>query len=404
MRVQEILSAFSIIYDNDCCVFESADTIRGHVLIRSRREINVSRLELAIRGDVQLKNPKSGCVLSLQRHVNITDTLKLGRYIKNDASEKLKFNLILPSDLYPSVDCKSTTIIYYVQARVYFSYDTEEYTSSIARGFTIIEKVSLDTLSSHYFTHKSWHFDRSYGICPCTRGRITVDLTYERLAFLPGEHIVIKGSIKNNTGRRVDYLKVLLEKIVTIKKVFDKCEEEVSEEVILTRDEPLAMFVEPGVQLVISKNFPLPSMRPSNPNGISIPPYKVYISYRLNAVVRHNGQQYMGTSIPIVIGTELRSTTHRVQRECSAKKLIYYSDKTEGNVPIGEDSPHCFVSAKNLKFMNLYPYFVNLETSSKQSRRIHKLATAIRAENNFLAKLRSAKDSKEGESSAATSP
>uniref|UniRef100_A0A1I7SST8 Arrestin_C domain-containing protein n=1 Tax=Bursaphelenchus xylophilus TaxID=6326 RepID=A0A1I7SST8_BURXY len=390
MRIQEVLSAFSIVYENECSVFESQDTIRGLVLIRGRRDLNISKVDFLLRGSVQFKHQKSGSIISSHNHVNTTITQKINRFVKADLADKIKFTIPLPSDLYPSIDSKSITIIYYVQARLYLSHENEELVGFIARGLTIITKVALDALPSNYFAAESWKWENSVGFCPCSNGRILVKLNFERKAFLPGEHIVIKGSINNETGRRVDFAKVILEKVITITKEQNKEEEIVSEEVVLTRDEAVAMFVEPHVTLAISKNFSLPSMRPSTPDGISINHYKIYISYRVNCVIRYNGQEFSGSNIPIIIGTEPHNVTHNVQRECSSTKLIYYKDKTERNVPVGDDSSQCFVSRKNLKYMNMYPYFVHLETSSKQSRRIHKLATAIRAENNFLAKLKAA--------------
>lgn len=50
-----------------------------------------------------------------------------------------------------------------------------------------------------------------------------------------------------------------------------------------------------------------------------------------------------------------------------------------------------FVSTVNLKHTNVYPYFVHLATSSKQSKHVLKLANAIKAENQLFAKLKNAK-------------
>lgn len=41
-----------------------------------------------------------------------------------------------------------------------------------------------------------------------------------------------------------------------------------------------------------------------------------------------------------------------------------------------------------MAFTNKYPFYVNMPTSSKQSRKVSMLANAIRAENTFVAALR----------------
>jgi hypothetical protein len=165
------------------------------------------------------------------------------------------------------------------------------------RGFTVVAPLHLDYIDASKFKPNSFSVNKKYGLFPCTSGHVSLKINVGRSAYLCGESIVLEGHVNNETNKRVDRVVGVMQKIVEIMgysasgpKMVGSCEKPtlstISTEVINVREENLAMFVDARTTTKITKNFAVPTCRPSSFEDIHVGHYLVNVSYRLIVQVR----------------------------------------------------------------------------------------------------------------------
>ncbi|KAI3413919.1 hypothetical protein GPALN_011393 [Globodera pallida] len=78
----------------------------------------------------------------------------------------------------------------------------------------------------------------------------------------------------------------------------------------------------------------------------------------------------------------------RVGEEVGRPQALFMQSRKDACAKLGAPSETYLCSKSQLTFTNKYPFYVNMPTSSKQSRKVSLLANAIRTENSFIAALR----------------
>uniref|UniRef100_A0A914GSA5 Arrestin-like N-terminal domain-containing protein n=1 Tax=Globodera rostochiensis TaxID=31243 RepID=A0A914GSA5_GLORO len=78
----------------------------------------------------------------------------------------------------------------------------------------------------------------------------------------------------------------------------------------------------------------------------------------------------------------------RVGEEVGRPQALFMQSRKDACAKLGAPSEMYLCSKSQLTFTNKYPFYVNMPTSSKQSRKVSLLANAIRTENSFIAALR----------------
>ncbi|KAL3123634.1 hypothetical protein niasHT_005662 [Heterodera trifolii] len=79
---------------------------------------------------------------------------------------------------------------------------------------------------------------------------------------------------------------------------------------------------------------------------------------------------------------------YRVDDEMGEPQAMFMQSRKDACAKLGAPNESYLCSKSQLTFTNKYPFYVNMPTSSKQSRKVSLLANAIRTENSFIAALR----------------
>ncbi|VDN57072.1 unnamed protein product [Dracunculus medinensis] len=349
----------------------------------------------------------------------------------------------LPCWLPTSIETRRFSVRYLIKASlVYQSVNKDEGETSqgklvALRGFTIIESLDLNLLSSAFFKSQAIQNVKKFGFFSCTGGHVKLVISIPRTAFVCGEYIHFEGRIENKSDHRVEKVAVILEKNL----VYQHLEEENLVDTLEITEENLALYVDDGATIRIDKYFSIPSLPPSTatedlidsknnnklfvqtaanitpigPRGSifsinsvthannvkkmkqnSVVHQKkriVIISYSLLIVVKTSGVDIIRERIPIVIGSipscsifesedliRLSEDNMKTNRKYSMNP-IYRCKPLEKPIKLQKQDEFQICNEAQLNYINKYPFFTELPTSSKQSRKIKVLINSVECEN-----------------------
>ncbi|KAI1708923.1 ARRestin Domain protein [Ditylenchus destructor] len=212
-------------------------------------------------------------------------------------------------------------------------------------------------------------------------------------------------------------------------------------------EDNLALFIDEGAAVRIERNFALPPLPPSTfaldgtePNARTASPTDLNgdaatrrrrislnmprlsysstkssptsnqrggrflkVLYQMSVRVKTGGVEVMEINVPIVIGSiphkdnqkpdmmKKNGVGHHLLPQSApgeygdqaSKSIMYLQNRKERPVPLAAPSEVYICGRTQLSFTNKYPFFVDLPTSSKQSRKVSMLANAMRVEANI---------------------
>uniref|UniRef100_A0AC34Q5E8 Arrestin C-terminal-like domain-containing protein n=1 Tax=Panagrolaimus sp. JU765 TaxID=591449 RepID=A0AC34Q5E8_9BILA len=433
------LNDFSIELDKKDSCYNPGDLIVGKVVLRSKQDIEVGSLKFIFFGAAKFKtknksNENYGIYLNNQME-SITETQK----VEAEKTINVQFEQKLPNNAVTSLESKNASVLYIVKAQMRFK--TEENVTRIVtslKGLTVVEKFDLNVLSRQYFEPPNYNLTKKFGLFSCTGGHIKLTFTVCRSAFVCGENISIEGRIENKTDRRVDKVAAVLQQVIIV--TGSGVDGEESETSILDvsdiHEDNLALFVDEGHSIRIQRNFAIPALppstmitdystvesgdiaflsmtkkkrlslsatRPSISSGNSKPSSDLQrlfkIMYQLSVKVKTGGVEVMEINVPIIIGSlpyELvlpRTLSQMSEKEKAKintpllpdeKIVIYRQSRKDRPVQLACEGEHYMCNRTQLNFVNKYPLYADLPTSSKQSRKVNILANTIKAEAGFI--------------------
>ncbi|CAJ0576241.1 unnamed protein product, partial [Mesorhabditis spiculigera] len=332
------------------------------------------------------------------------------RYILNgpvtyyDGKKEIPFQETLPPDLATSVETKIGAIAYYLKATLlYKSKDGYDTNVHAVRGFTVIEDCDLNLMPKIWFEERSQVVHRKFGLFSCTE------------CFCSGEYVNITGRIENKSDKRVEKVSAIIQQRAQIKDG-DSDKGSADTDVVEVFEESLALFVDPGVVLKIEKNMPIPVLPPSTPpddnllnraakRRISIGPLRsrtsqlslnlsqlnparpLTISYTIAFRVKCVGVDNLEICWPIVIGSiPLAETTENNDPHHTTP--FFKQCKHDRPSEVLNVASINNIGKTRISYINKYPFFSDLKTSSKQGKKISLWANTVRMETKWLSAAR----------------
>ncbi|GMR61636.1 hypothetical protein PMAYCL1PPCAC_31831, partial [Pristionchus mayeri] len=250
----------------------------------------------------------------------------------------------------------------------------------------------------------------------------------EKLAFVCGESLSITGRIENRSDRRIEKVSVTIQQILRTREKKRNVEADKDEvfwavDSVDIHDDSLALFVDAGANIKIDRRLHIPPLPPSTPNELEmvapVPPTNrrsrkslsharishdksaagwdanrlVSISYSLAFRVKSSGVDVMAMTLPVIIGSmPLHSTkteAYNDKIELGEDPMVYKQCRADKALKLTYDDNNVLKCSQfMLQYVNKYPFFVDLTTSSKQSKKISMLASAIRAEGKLMKNIR----------------
>uniref|UniRef100_A0A183BR34 Uncharacterized protein n=1 Tax=Globodera pallida TaxID=36090 RepID=A0A183BR34_GLOPA len=161
-------------------------------------------------------------------------------------------------------------------------------------------------------------------------------------------------------------------------------------------EDNLALFVDQGTTLKIDRYFALPPLPPSTVALDGTEPSALDESTAAaakmdNKLHHHYLQQHRRSfsgSRRMTHEVAVPPAVFRVGEEVGRPQALFMQSRKDACAKLGAPSETYLCSKSQLTFTNKYPFYVNMPTSSKQSRKVSLLANAIRTENSFIAALR----------------
>lgn len=177
----------------DSC-YEPGETVTGHVILKSKQNIEVDSLKIEFYGGAKVKiktKSENNVVIYLNHQLeSITDS----QQIPSEKVVVVQFEEPLPTDLITSLESKNASVLYTVRAQLKFkSEENEMRTVAALKGFSVVEKFDLNLLPRKYFEPPNHHLTKKFGMFSCTGGQIKLHFTICRSAFVCGENISIEG-------------------------------------------------------------------------------------------------------------------------------------------------------------------------------------------------------------------
>ncbi|KAI6176840.1 SWIM-type domain-containing protein [Aphelenchoides bicaudatus] len=403
--------AFNILFENEQAVFTPGDELVGKIFIHPIHTIQISPIKLSYKGYGTLCD-QNEVLLETMKYWDKTIDLGINiTELDGGQDHFIPFKETLPINLETSIESKSLTINYLIKARFTYRFDNNVFPLATIRGFTLIAPVYLDYLDMHYFKPTSYLATKKYGGFLCMAGHINLKIDIERTAYVSAENLVIEGVVENNSGKRVDNVIAILQKswaryTSSSSKVVGSCEKPllttVSTEVINVKKENLAMYIDPHKQQKIARNFAVPTCRPSSFEMIHVNHHLVNVSYRLLIKVKQINE-ICGVSVPIFIGSVPHQAIHSkknrwmqqgLEQSEEERRPHYQRDLSERPCSLFEQNETYLSKLNRMLHINHYQYYPYLSTSAKQAKQFRMLASAVRAENMFMAKLKNANEKK----------
>uniref|UniRef100_A0A1I8AYQ4 Arrestin_C domain-containing protein n=1 Tax=Meloidogyne hapla TaxID=6305 RepID=A0A1I8AYQ4_MELHA len=348
----------------------------------------------------------------------------------------IKFKIRLPQrGLLTSLESKSVSVLYTVQLELLYknNKNEEELKAKTICGFTVVDCFDLARMPRFYFQPYVQHIVKKFGLFSCTGGQIRLHFSINRVAFVGGENIVIEGKIDNRTDRRVDKVAAKLQQLVVINSENQNKNSDLTDVNDINEDS-LALFVDPGstsyaldgsdpetcyavaattegnkfitnrkisIELINKCKRRNSAQQPIiNEKNIENKERFININYQLCIFVTTDGVDSMEVNVPIIIGslpqrklrfldavpplTDIKLVNQNTFTKAAIEAAIF-SENGEGKDLVKEKTSMVLFmpNRKELNFTNKYPFYVNLPTSSKQSRKASIIANSVRAENSL---------------------
>lgn len=141
------------------------------------------------------------------------------------------------------------------------------------------------------------------------------------------------------------------------------------------------MYIDPHATTKISRNFAVPTCRPSTFDMIHAGHHSVSVYYRLLVKVKQVNE-ICGICIPIFIGSVPHQTAHSkknrwmksdMQQSNEERRPHYQRDISERPCSLFEANETYLSKLNRMIHINHYPYFPFLATSAKQSHQFRML-------------------------------
>ncbi|RCN52563.1 arrestin domain protein [Ancylostoma caninum] len=300
------------------------------------------------------------------------------------------------------------------------------------RGITVIEELDLNKLSKSYFEPISEFEHRKFGWLSCFGGQIRLTLNIDRTAFVCGEGMTVVGRIENKSDRHIEKVSASFQRIIRFGTEIEENTETSLTDTQEMQEDILAMYVEEGASIKIDKKIHIPPVVPSTPSPgshrrdchreehgtrfhlrrkshlltgrlsissqrsrtslTSLPQIQrlMLISYKYTIRVKSGGVDIITINVPVIIGSRPLADTlskdftlHR-DTNCTA---VYKLCKHDRAIPLLDSKERTLCNKAQLQHLNKYPFFSDLSTSSKQSKKLGIIANTIRAENKVMSTI-----------------
>ncbi|CAJ0928203.1 unnamed protein product, partial [Mesorhabditis belari] len=422
---ESLISEFTIEFSKADPCYSWGEVIHGKLSMKCppSTQLDVVSVKLQIAGYTRFKG-KQRSIKEENYFLKKERNLLSGPVTYYDGKKEIPFQETLPPDLPTSVETKVGRIGYYLKTTlVYKNKDGSDTTIHAVRGFSMIEDVDLNVLPKQYFEERNQIVHQKFGLFSCTGGLVRLAIILERSAFVSGEFVTITGRIENKSDRRVEKVSAVIQQRAHCKESpFDKHNDET--DVVDVFEESLALFVDPTVTLKIDKKMPIPVLPPSTPQDehsianrvskrrISIgnlrsrpsqlslnlsqlsPSRPLSISYSLCFQVKCVGVDNLQICWPIVIGS-VPLTSSTVNNDPQATTHIFKQCKHEKPYDVVHSNSINNIGKTRISYINKYPFFSDLKTSSKQGKKISLWANTVRMEHKWLNAVRDKETNKE---------
>ncbi|PAV85313.1 hypothetical protein WR25_13103 [Diploscapter pachys] len=410
-------------------VYYCGDIIKGKIHVKisdGHIEITSLRLLLNGHGKINAKGKKDEAVQENVSYLKKSQRL-LPKPLEMTTKEKLfPFEETLPESLPNSFYCSKGHIQYSVV--VVMEYKTNSGVPSMVkavRGITVLEEVDLNKLPKLYFEQRNEYDQRKFGWFACTGGSIRLNLTIDRTAFVCGEAVTMIGKIENKSDRRIEKVSANLVRTTRFGADAEDTPDSSLTDVQEMQEDLLAMYVCEGTVIRIDKKVHVPPVAPSTPTFAmmskapnsdrdrfqlrrrsqvgrlslssqksrqslsSLSPFQrlMAISYSYLIKVRTGGVDIIEIHVPVVIGTK-PLVAHRFIDGNSSEEIAHFKMcKQDKAIPLLDGKEKTLCNKAQLQHLNKFPMYMDLETSSKQSKKLYVIANNIRTENLVVNKI-----------------
>ncbi|VDM53904.1 unnamed protein product [Angiostrongylus costaricensis] len=296
------------------------------------------------------------------------------------------------------------------------------------RGITIIEELDLNKLSKSYFEPIAEFEHRKFGWFSCFGGQIRLTLNMDRSAFVCGEGMTIVGRIENKSDRHIEKVSACLQRIIRFGTEIDESNETPLTDIQEMQEDFLAMSIEGGSCIKIDKKINIPPLVPSTPfrdlqrrdhrdehgnrfnlrrrslavarrssmtnqrsrTSLSSPSQiqrLMAVSYKYMIIVKSGGDDVIVINVPVIIGSkpliDTMGADNQTTRDMSGS-AVYRLCKHDRAISLLDSKERTLCNKAQLQHLNMYPFYSELSTSSKQSKKLGTIATTIRAENKVV--------------------
>ncbi|VDM77925.1 unnamed protein product [Strongylus vulgaris] len=325
----------------------------------------------------------------------------------------------IPSSFYSAKGHVQYSIIAVLE---YKNNDGEPSMVKAVRGITIIEELDLNKLSKSYFEPISEFEQRKFGWFSCFGGQIRLTLNIDRTAFVCGEGMTT--SLIDMQEMQEDILamsveqgaNIKIDKKIHIPPVVPSTPTAISQRQDYHRDEHGGRFNLRRKSHILSGRLSISSQR-SRTSLTSLPLIQrlMLITYKYTIRVKSGGVDIITMNVPVIIGS--RPLAHTVSKDltvsCTVEIVnsrdtnctaVYKLCKHDRAIPLLDSKERTLCNKAQLQHLNKYPFFSDLSTSSKQSKKLGVIANTIRAENKVMNKImQSVMDERQNESAASCS-
>ncbi|KAE9555344.1 hypothetical protein FO519_001426 [Halicephalobus sp. NKZ332] len=352
------LHEFAIELEKKDGCYGPEEMVVGRVVLKSKQNIEAETLRIEFFGGAKLKTKTKNSSNALIYLNHQLEAISETQEVYADKVVFVQFEEKLPPDLITSFESKNASVLYTIRTQMRFK--TEENESRIitaTKGITIVEKFDLNVLPRKYFEPPNHHLTKKFGLFSCTGGQIKLHFNICRSAFVCGENISIDGEYPTLFPTHYNSFTYDHQRSGNDGKPFVfASDDEEKKDVFEHFSTQLQLWVE-----VMEINVPI---------IIGSVPYELVL-------VRTLGQM-----------TEKEKSKINTPLSPEEKTISFRQNKKDRPVQLAMDGEHYICNRAQLNFVNKYPFYPELPTSSKQSRKVNILANTIKAEASFIQGVR----------------
>ncbi|EYC01838.1 hypothetical protein Y032_0104g3629 [Ancylostoma ceylanicum] len=457
--MKDNVSDFAIDLSRKDCCYTPGDTLHGRLHLKlSEGSIDITSLKITLLGlgRVNIKGKKEESLQKSLIYMRKEWTIVSSPMSLYEQERTYDFEDSLPECIPSSFYSTKGHVQYSIIAVLeYKNNDGEPSMVKAVRGITVIEELDLNKLSKSYFEPISEFEHRKFGWLSCFGGQIRLTLNIDRTAFVCGEGMTVVGRIENKSDRHIEKVSASFQRIIRFGTEIEENTETSLTDTQEMQEDILAMYVEEGASIKIDKKIHIPPVvpsewyHPSTPSPgshrrdchreehgtrfhlrrkshlltgrlsissqrsrtslTSLPQIQrlMLISYKYTIRVKSGGVDIITINVPVIIGsrpltdTLSKDFTSRRDTNCTA---VYKLCKHDRAIPLLDSKERTLCNKAQLQHLNKYPFFSDLSTSSKQSKKLGIIANTIRAENKVMSTiLHSVMDERHGKSAAGCS-